>query len=44
MSTAEKIRSNIDVHGLAFAASWCKKHRIPFDTFYFSIFGKYPVR
>lgn len=44
MSNAEKIRSNIEVHGVAFAASVAKKQRIPFDTFYFVMFGKYPVR
>ena len=44
MNTAEKIRSNAEVHGISWAAAWCKKQRIPFDTFYFVLFGKYPVR
>ena len=44
MSVAEKIRSNIEVHGVAFAGKIAQKQRIPFDTFYFVMFGKYPVR
>lgn len=42
MTLAEKIRSNIEVHGLQYAGNWCKRNRIPFDTFYFVIFGRYP--
>ena len=44
MSVAEKIRSNAEVHGIQYAASVARKQRIPFDTFYFVMFGKYPVR
>ena len=44
MSVAEKIRSNIEVHGVAFAAAIARKQRIPFDTFYFVMFGKYPTK
>lgn len=42
MSNAEKIASNLEVHGLKFAAKKAKQAGIPFDTFYFTIFGKYP--
>lgn len=44
MTVKEKIVSNIDVHGLKFAAQWCKKNRIPFDTFYFVLFRRYPTK
>ena len=44
MSVAEKIRSNVEMHGIQYAASVAKKQRIPFDTFYFVIFGKYPTK
>lgn len=43
MTLAEKIRSNIDVHGVAWAGRWCFRNRVPFDTFYFTIFGRYPA-
>lgn len=43
MNNAEKIRSNVEVHGVKFAAAWCRRNHIPFDTFYFVLFGKYPV-
>lgn len=43
MSNAEKIRSNVAVHGLQFAANWCKRNGIGFDTFYYVLFGKYPT-
>ena len=44
MNTAEKIRSNAEVHGVEFAAVVARRAGIPFDTFYFVLFGKYPVR
>ena len=44
MSVAEKIRSNVEVHGIQYAASIARKLRIPFDTFYFVVFGKYPMK
>ena len=44
MSVAEKIRSNVEAHGIQYAASIARKQRIPFDTFYFVIFGKYPTK
>jgi len=43
MSMAEKIRSNMEVHGIAFAAAVARRNGVPFDTFYFTLFGKYPV-
>lgn len=44
MSVAEKIRSNVEVHGIKWCAAWCRRSGIPFDTFYFVMFGKYPIR
>lgn len=45
-----KIQSNVEVHGLEFAAhkhqEECKREEKPaqFDTFYYAIFGKWPTR
>lgn len=44
MSNAEKIKSNIEVHRVAFAGKRAKQAGVPFDTFYFVMFGKYPTR
>ena len=44
MSVKDKIQSNVAVHGVAWAGQWCRKNRIPFDTFYFVVFGRYPIR
>jgi hypothetical protein len=37
------IRNTIEVHGLQKAGELLR-HRVFFDTFYFSIFGRYPTR
>ena len=44
MNAAEKIRSNVAVHGVRFAVSVAKRQHIPFDMFYYVMFGRYPVR
>ena len=51
MNQLEKIRSNAEVHGIAWAAKKQQEDmkRKPegantFDTFYFAIFGKWPTR
>lgn len=44
MNNLEKIRSNIEVHGLKWAArNWAQK-RGNFDTFYYAVMGKWPTR
>lgn len=42
MFNSWKIRNNIEVFGLEFAGKKAKKAQVPFDTFYFTIFGRYP--
>ena len=49
MTLIEKIKSNIEVHGLYWAAQHHKKLQKDcklsnFDTFYFAVFGKWPKR
>lgn len=44
MSVSEKIRSNLAVHGMRFAGRIAKQQKIPFDMFYFVIFGRYPTK
>lgn len=44
MFNSWKIRNNIEVLGLEFAGKKAKKENIPFCTFYFTIFGRYPTR
>ena len=43
LGNAHNIRSNTEVHGLKGAVKKAKSQGIPFDTFYFVIFGKYPT-
>ena len=41
MTVAEKIRSNADVHGVAWAANWAARKGINISTVRFALFGKY---
>lgn len=41
MSMAEKIRSNKEVHGLAWTLQWARSRKINKDTVSFALFGKY---
>lgn len=41
MTTAEKIRSNAEVHGVAWAANKAKAQGINISTVLFALFGKY---
>lgn len=44
MSVKERIQSNMSVHGVYYAAKICRRQGVPFDMFYFSIFGRYPTK
>jgi hypothetical protein len=41
MSMAEKIRSNAEVHGVAWAAKWAVKHGVNISTVRHVLFGRY---
>lgn len=41
MSTAEKIRSNAEVHGVAWAAKWAARNGINISTVRRALFGRY---
>ena len=41
MTTVEKIRSNAEVHGIKWAASYAAKKGINIDTVLFALFGRY---
>ena len=41
MSTAEKIKSNAEVHGVAWAASHAARHGVNISTLRFVLFGRY---
>lgn len=41
MSTAEKIRSNAEVHGVAWAAKWAASKGINISVVTFALFGRY---
>ena len=41
MSMAERIRSNSEVHGVAWAAAWAAKHGVNISTVRRALFGRY---
>lgn len=41
MSIAEKIKSNAEVHGVAWAAAWAAKRGINISTVRRALFGRY---
>ena len=41
MSTADKIKSNADVHGVAWAAKHAAKQGVNISTIRFVLFGRY---
>jgi len=41
MSNAEKIRSNVEVHGLDWTLGWASRKGINRDTISFALFGRY---
>lgn len=41
MSMSEKIRSNSEVHGLAWTLKWAAGRKLNRDTVSFALFGKY---
>lgn len=41
MSTAEKIKSNAEVHGVAWAASWAARNGINISTVRLVLLGRY---
>lgn len=41
MSMTEKIRSNNEVHGLAWTLKWASQKKLNRDTVSFALFGKY---
>lgn len=41
MSTAEKIKSNAEVHGVSWAARWAAQHGINISTVRKALFGRY---
>lgn len=41
MSTAEKIKSNAEVHGVAWAARRARKDGVNISTIRFALFGRY---
>lgn len=44
MSIAEKLRSNAEVHGVAWAAAWAAKRGINIDTVLWVLCRKYHAR
>lgn len=41
MSIAEKIKSNVEVHGLKWTVAWANKKRINPDVVFFTLTGRY---
>lgn len=41
MTMAEKIRSNAEVHGVVWAASWAARKGVSISTVRFVLFGRY---
>ena len=41
MTMAERIQSNADVHGVAWAAKWAAKHGVNISTVRRALFGRY---
>lgn len=41
MSVAERIRSNAEVHGIAWAADWAHRNGINISTVRRALFGRY---
>lgn len=41
MSNAEKIRSNVEVHGLEWTKAWARRAGINRDTLSFALYGRY---
>jgi hypothetical protein len=41
MTTSEKIRSNAEVHGVAWAARWAARKGINISVVKFALFGRY---
>lgn len=41
---AWRIHNNVEAHGLPFAGATARRQGIPFDTFYYQMFGRYPTR
>lgn len=41
MTIAEKIRSNMEVHGLQWTVAWANKRRINPDVVIFTLTGRY---
>jgi len=41
MSMAEKIKSNAEVHGVAWAASWAARNGVNISIVRFVLFGRY---
>lgn len=41
MSTIEKIRSNAEVHGVAWAAKYARTHGVSISTVQYALFGRY---
>lgn len=41
MTTAEKIRSNAEVHGVAWAAAKARRDGVNISTVMFALFGRY---
>lgn len=41
MNMIEKIRSNAEVHGVAWAAAWAAKSGVNISTVRFALFGRY---
>jgi len=41
MSVAEKIKSNAEVHGVAWAAKWAASHGVNISTVRRALFGRY---
>lgn len=42
ITTRAQVKSNIEVHGIAWTANWLRKRKVPFSIAYWMAFGTAP--